>query len=91
MPRRGRLASDQHGQAKAELVALLGDLHIAEVTDDLIIQAAGLAEDEALRSYDAVHLASALYLEASILTSAGSALCEAAARNGLHVANLLLA
>lgn len=85
----GRLATDQHERAKAELAALLGDLHIAEVTDDLINQAADLAEAEGLRGYDAVHLASALYLEASILTSADTALCEAAVRSGLHVANPL--
>ena len=87
--RYGRLAKDQHEKAKAELAALLGDLHIAEVTHDLITHAADLAEDEGLRGYDAVHLASALNLEASVLTSADTALCEAAARNGLHVANPL--
>ena len=87
--RGGRLTIDQHEQARTELSELTGDLHLAEVTDDLITRAAELAEDEALRGYDAVHLAAALHLEAGILTSADAALCEAAVRNGMHVANPL--
>ena len=51
--------------------------------------AADLAEDEHLRGYDAVHLAAALTVEAEILTSADTALCEAAERRGLHIANPL--
>ena len=86
----GRLTTRQHEQAKNELAELLGDLHLVEVTEDLISRAAGIAEDEGLRGYDAVHLAAALHLGASILTSADDALCEAAGRNRMHVANPLL-
>lgn len=85
--RGGRLTTGQHEQARTELSELTGDLHLAEVTGDLITRAAELAEGEALRGYDAVHLAAALHLEAGVLTSADDALCEAAARNGMHVAN----
>jgi predicted nucleic acid-binding protein len=88
--RRGRLTTRQHEQARNELAELLGDLHLAEVTEALIFRAADLAEDEGLRGYDAVHLAAALHLGASVLTSADDALCEAAGRNGMHVANPLL-
>jgi uncharacterized protein len=77
-------------QARDELSALTGDLHLAAVTDDLIVRAADLADDEGLRGYDAVHLAAALHLGASILTSADEALCDAAGRNGMHVANPLV-
>ncbi|MEW6154552.1 MAG: type II toxin-antitoxin system VapC family toxin [Actinomycetota bacterium] len=87
--RGGRLTAEQYEQAKAELSELIGDLHLARVTDDLVTRAAGLAETEALRGYDAVHLAAALHLEAGLLTSADEALCEAAAHNGMHVANPL--
>ncbi len=87
--RSGRLSTNQHKQAKAELSGLTGNLHLVEVTDDLITRAAEIAEDDALRGYDAVHLAAALHLEAGILTSADGPLCEAAARNGMHVANPL--
>lgn len=85
--RGGRLTTRQHEQARNELWALLGDIHLAEVTEDLISRAADLAEDEGLRGYDAVHLAAALHLGASVLTSADDALCEAAGRNGMYVAN----
>ncbi len=88
--RRGRLTADQHDEAKAELAVLVEDLHLAEVTEDLLTQAANLAEDEGLRGYDAIHLAAAIYLDASVLTSADEALCDAAHRNGMHVANPLV-
>ena len=87
--RGARLTSDQHEEAETALSELTGDLHLVEVTDDLILRAADLAEVEALRGYDAVHLAAALHLEAAVLTSADQALCEAAARNGMHTANPL--
>ena len=88
--RGARLTPHQHQQAKDELSALTGDLHLAAVTDDLIALAANLAETEGLRGYDAVHLAAALQLGASVLTSADEALCDAAGRNGMHVANPLV-
>jgi uncharacterized protein len=46
-------------------------------------------EDEGLRDYDAVHLAAALVVEATVFTSADAALCAAAARRGLHIADPL--
>jgi len=58
--RGGRLTAAQHREAKQELAALLDQLTIVEVTEDLIGHAAELAETEALRGYDAVHLAAAL-------------------------------
>jgi hypothetical protein len=87
--RGGRLTSEQHQQAKDGLLALIGDLHLVQVTDELITRAGDLAEDERLRGYDAIHLAAAIYLGASILTSADDALCDAASRNAMHVANPL--
>jgi uncharacterized protein len=87
--RSSRLSAAQHGEAKDELAALVDELAIVEVTEELIAAAADLAEEEALRGYDAVHLAAALTVEAAVLTSADSALCHAAERQGLHVANPL--
>lgn len=83
------IADDQHDRAKQWLTALLADLHTVAVTDELLAGAAELAEAEQLRADDAVHLAAALTIEASIVTSADEALCAAAARRGLHVANPL--
>jgi predicted nucleic acid-binding protein len=87
--RAGRLTADQHRDAKSEAEALIEELHLVEVTDDLVAAAADLAEAESLRGYDAVHLAGALLIEAGILTSADGALCEAASGRGLHIANPL--
>jgi predicted nucleic acid-binding protein len=87
--RGARLTTAQHREAKTELAVLVDELSIVDITDDLIVQAAELAEDEALRGCDAVHLAAAVTVGAEVLTSADSALCAAAERRGLHVANPL--
>ena len=82
-----RLSAEQLLFAKTELVAFVDDLHLVEVTAELIERAAHPAETESLRGYDAVHLAAALSVGAAVLTSADEALCDAAERHGLHVAN----
>lgn len=88
--RAGRLRPDQHTGVTTELGALISDLYLVEVTRTLIADAAQLAEVDGLRGYDAVHLAAALMIGAVVLSSADSALCHAAERHGLHVANPLL-
>jgi predicted nucleic acid-binding protein len=85
----GRLTAAQHRDAKAGVASLLGDLNLVEATAELIDRAAHLAESEALRGYDAVHLATALATGATVFTSADADLCGAADRLGLHVANPL--
>lgn len=87
--RGARLTAAQHHEAEGELAALVDELSIVEVTEQLIAEASDLAQQEALRGYDAVHLASALVIEAELVASADAALCDAAARRGLHVANPL--
>jgi len=62
---------------------------VVEVTEEIVAGAADLAEQEALRGYDAVHLAAAMLVEARVLTSADRALCDAAVRRGIRVANPL--
>lgn len=87
--RGGRLTAAELGQVKAELVDLVEEVTFIEITDDLVEEAADLAEAEALRGYDAIHLAAALAIEANVLTSSDAALCDAAERRGIHVANPL--
>lgn len=87
--RSDRISVGQFETAKTELAALADVLHLVEVTEALIDDAGQLAEDEALRGYDAIHLAAALFVSASIFTSADFTLCAAASRCGLHVANPL--
>ncbi len=87
--RGGRLTAREHVAAKLGLVDLLEEIAVVAVTEELVATAAELAENEALRGYDAVHLAAALAVEAQVLTSSDSVLCAAAQRCGLHVANPL--
>lgn len=87
--RGGRLDSRQHKQALQEFNTLIGALSIVEVTEGLVDDASHLAESEALRGYEAVHLAAALSIGSDILTSSDTTLFEAANRRGLHVANPL--
>ena len=86
-----RLSADKFHIAKTELAAFVDDLYLVEVTDELIESASQLAESESLRGYDAVHLAAALFVGAAVLTSADRTLCEAAERQGLHIADPLMA
>lgn len=83
------LDARQHRRARQSFEALVGALSIVEVTEALIVDAADLAEAEALRGYDAVHLAAAVTVGATVFTSADSELCAAAQRRRLHVANPL--
>ena len=85
-----RLTTDQHVEAIRELDALLAELHIVAVTEELMTQAGELTDQEALRGSDAVHLAAALLVGATIFSSADTNLCAAAERQGLHVANPLV-
>jgi predicted nucleic acid-binding protein len=84
-----RLDRERHRQARADLADLWEQFTICEVTGDVIRTAGDLAERHGLRGYDAVHLASALKVGATILTSSDQRLCEAAQICGLHVANTL--
>lgn len=86
-----RLTAEQHAGAREELDALFADLHIVEATEELIAEAAELAEAEALRGYDAVHLVAALLVGATVLSSADTDLCVGGERRGLHIANPLTA
>jgi uncharacterized protein len=85
-----RLTTAQARDAVGELESLLRVLHVIAVTDELVSAAAELADDEGLRGYDAVHLAAALDIGATVFSSADTALCAAAQRRGLHVANPLI-
>ena len=86
--RRGRrLTPARYRRAVANLGDLLDRLDLVGVGDGLVEQAGDLAESAALRGYDAVHLAGALLVEASVMASADRDLCAAAERHGLHIAD----
>ena len=83
--RQGRLTSDGLSTAKRELAThLWPQLTIIEVDDLLLDQAADLAEQGALRAYDAVHLAAALAAGGDVLVTADRELVRAAESQGLE-------
>lgn len=87
--RAGRITVTQAGVLLAVAREAMGEMVSVEVTADLIRSAASLARQEALRGYDAVHLAGALVVGADVMASADKDLCAAAARQGLYVADPL--
>lgn len=52
----GRLTSRQLQAAKRDLEALIDQLDVVDIDEELVRSAAELAEAHALRAYDAVHL-----------------------------------
>lgn len=86
-----RLTARAHERAVAELTALCAELMIVGVDEALAQRAGQIAEERALRGYDAVHLASALALgpDETILVTWDRELNDAAGGVGLAVAPAL--
>jgi uncharacterized protein len=80
-----RLTRASYGVAKQSLALLWAP--ILPVVPDLVLvrRAAALAEREALRGYDAVHLAAALEVQADVFVCADAQLVLAARSSGLQV------
>lgn len=87
--RAGRLDAYGLSTAKAELDTLWAQLDVVPVTTELVLVAGDLAELEALRGYDAVHLAAALASKATVVATADAQLLAAAQRRQFDVSNLL--
>jgi len=85
--RTGRLSSTQHRRTTIALDVLWSQMSIIEITSDLVLHAAELAESDGLRGYDAMHLAAALLIGAEVVASADNELCAAATRHGVSIAN----
>jgi uncharacterized protein len=74
--------------AKTAWETLWDELSVVTVDEALAVGAGELAERDALRGYDAVHLAAALAGGCDLLLSADAALCAAGRRHGLAVVDL---
>ena len=86
--RRGRrLSSGGYTKANQAFDTFVNQMTLVGVTELLVERASELAEAFALRGYDAVHLAAAERVSASLVTSADRSLCAAAGSLGFHVAN----
>jgi predicted nucleic acid-binding protein len=83
-----RISAEHLRSLTHELEGLFVQLDLVDIDDALVRQAADLAEAQALRAYDAVHLAAALQVvEADLVLVAGDRTLLAAAESvGLMVA-----
>lgn len=86
--RTGRISPAHLRSLTRDLEALFFQFELVEVDDDLVRQACDLAESQALRAYDAVHLAAALQVMDTdlVLVAGDRALLAAAEAVGLAVA-----
>ena len=85
----GLLQRDEGGSALRTFSAEWNDVLRLQLTETLVARAGDLAWEHGLRGYDAVHLAAAITVGATVFSSADATLCTAASRQGLHVANPL--
>lgn len=85
--RAARLSETQHRLAVVGLGVLMDGLSAVTPSDQLVGLAGALADAEGLRGYDAVHLATALAVDAEVFVCSDARLCDAAGRRGLAVAN----
>ncbi len=84
--RSSRLSAAALRIAKHELELLWAQMSVVAVDAELVRAAGDLAEHDALRGYDAVHLAAAIAAEVTVVASADRQLAEAARRRGFAVA-----
>lgn len=85
--RRGtRLTAAAVRTAKAELELLWDQISVVVVDTDVVRAAGDLAEHDALRGSDAVHLAAAIAGQVTVVASADRQLVAAARRRGFAVA-----
>lgn len=87
--RAGRLSAPALRTAKAEFEELWSQVNAVTVTTPLVQHAGSLAERDALRGYDAVHLAAGLEAGVTVFASADDRLLEAARRHRLATSNPL--
>jgi predicted nucleic acid-binding protein len=80
-----RMTSDSLVVAKRVLDALRPHVNEVRIVSAVLAHAEELSEQEALRGYDAVHLASALFAEVDALVTADGALIDSARRRGITV------
>jgi uncharacterized protein len=86
--RLGRLSADQLRAAIGELVDRYDELHVVEISDQLVRRAGALAQEHGLRGYDAIHLAAAELSRgegAFVFVAGDLGLCAAAEQIGLAV------
>ena len=83
--REGKITDTQYRQLKSLLLADIEDVAICDLTPVVLAQAISTLEGNVLRGMDAIHIGSALALQADIFISADKRQLDAAVRSGLRV------
>ncbi len=82
--RETRISDAQYRQLKSLLLADIEDAAICDLTPAVLAQAVSSLETNVLRGMDAIHIGSALALNAEVFISADTRQIQAAARAGLR-------
>lgn len=85
LQREGKITGTQYRQLKSLLLADIEDAAICDLSPVVLMQAIASLEKNVLRGMDAIHIGSAVALEADVFISADKRQLEAAARMGLRV------
>ena len=83
--REGQVTAAQYRQLKARLLADITDIAVCDLSPEVMRQAVWSLETDVLRGMDAIHIGSAVALEAELFISADKRQCAAAAHAGLQV------
>lgn len=88
--RETRITEAQYRQLKSLLLADIEDAAICDLTPAVLAQAVSSLETNILRGMDAIHIGSALALNADVFVSADTRQIQAAARAGLRAETVYL-
>ena len=83
--REGKIDEAQYRLLKTLLLSDIEDAAICDLTPKVLAQAIASLESNVLRCMDAIHIGSAVVLEAAVFVSADQRQCDAASRAGLRV------
>jgi predicted nucleic acid-binding protein len=83
--REGKVDDTQYRQLKALLLADIEDAAICDLTPAVLAQSIASLETDALRGMDAIHIGSAVALQADVFVSADARQREAAVKAGLRI------
>lgn len=83
--REARITDTQYRQLKSLLLADIEDAALCDLTPAVLAQTISSLETNVLRGMDAIHIGSALALQADVFVSADTRQLDAAARAGLRV------
>ncbi len=83
--REARITDAQYGQLKSLLLSDIEDATVCDLTPAVLGQAVSSLETNVLRGMDAIHIGSAVALQADVFISSDRRQIDAAARAGLGV------